>query len=138
MKWLWVLMYQLSKCISLLLIATPAYAFDEWDRRIAREPAEVGVASIYRDHRTSSGERFDGKALTCAHRTRPLCTALEEQRGVCPSRSYVTVRLAGKAVRCRVNDRGPYKAGRVIDLSSGSAAALGLTWGQGLARVTLD
>jgi len=131
-------MYQLSKCISLLLIATPAYAFDEWDKRIAKPPQEVGIASIYRDHRTSSGERFDGKALTCAHRTRPLCTAAEDQRGVCPSRSYVTVKLAGRAVRCRVNDRGPYKAGRVIDLSSGSAAALGLTWQRGLARVTLD
>lgn len=131
-------MYQLSKCISLLLIATPAYAFDEWDKRIAKPPQEVGVASIYRDHRTSSGERFDGKALTCAHRTRPLCTAAEELRGVCPSRSYVTVRLAGKAVRCRVSDRGPFIKGRIIDLTEATAKAIGLTWKIGIAKVTLD
>lgn len=131
-------MYQLSKCISLLLIATPAYAFDEWDKRIAKPPQEVGIASIYRDHRTSSGERFDGKALTCAHRTRPLCTAAEEQRGICPSRSYVTVRLAGKAVRCRVSDRGPFIKGRIIDLTEATAKAIGLTWKIGIAKVTLD
>jgi rare lipoprotein A len=128
-----------SRYISLLLIiTTPAHAFDEWDARIARLPEEIGIASIYNDHRTASGERFDAKALTCAHRSRPLCTASEDQRGICPSRSYVTVRLGRKAVRCRVNDRGPFLKGRVIDLTQGAANRLGLSSKQGLARVTLD
>lgn len=87
--------------------------------------AETGIASIYTDYRTASGERFDGKALTCAHRTRPLG-------------SYVTVRLGARAVQCRIIDRGPYVRGRIIDLTSGAARALGISWKQGLARVTVD
>lgn len=124
----------------LLILTNPVQAgFDDvWRQRIAREPEETGLASIYSDHRTSSGERFNGKALTCAHRTRPLCSAAEAQRGTCPARSMVTVRLAGKAVECRVNDRGPFVRGRVIDLSSAAARALGLSWKQGLGKVTLD
>lgn len=87
--------------------------------------AETGLASIYNDHRTASGERFDSKALACAHRTRPFG-------------SYVTVRLGARAIQCRVNDRGPYVRGRIIDLTSGAARALGLSWKQGLARVTVE
>lgn len=126
--------------IILLMLSSPVKAgFDDvWAQRIAREPEETGIASIYNDHRTSSGELFDGKALTCAHRSRPLCTASQDAAGICPSRSYIVVRLAGKAVRCRVNDRGPFVAGRVIDLSGGTARALGLTWREGVAKVTLD
>lgn len=126
--------------IVLLLLTNPVKAgFDDvWNQRIAREPDQTGIASIYSDRRVATGERFDGKALTCAHRTRPLCSLAQDQAGVCPSRSYITVRLAGKAVRCRVNDRGPWVAGRVIDLTTASASALGLSSKRGLARVTLD
>lgn len=122
------------------LLTNPVKAgFDDvWRDRVAREPSEVGIASIYADHRTATGERFDGKALTCAHRTRPLCTVAQDHQGICPSRSYITVRMAGKAVQCRVNDRGPNIKGRVIDLSSAAARALGLSWEQGVGRVTLD
>lgn len=126
------------KYLVILLLITPAYAFDAWDQRIARPPEEVGIASIYSDHRTASGELFDAGAITCAHNSRPMCTALEDAKGICPARSKVTVRLGRRAVECRVNDRGPHVKGRVIDLTSGAARLLGLSWKQGLARVTLD
>lgn len=130
----------INNILILLLLTNPAQAgFDDlWRQRIAREPQEIGVASIYRDHRTATGERFNEGMLTCAHQTRPLCSLSEAQRGICPARSMVTVRLAGKAVECRINDRGPFVRGRVIDLTQGAANRLGLTWKQGIARVTLD
>lgn len=132
----------LSKYISFLIVisaASPVKAgFDDvWQARVAKEPVEVGIASIYRDRKTASGERFDGKALTCAHRSRPLCTAAQARLGVCPARSFITVRHAGRTVECRVNDRGPYKAGRIIDLSGATAEALGLSWKKGLGKVEL-
>lgn len=126
--------------IVLLLLTNPVKAgFDDvWRERIAREPDQTGIASIYSDRRVATGERFDPAALTCAHRTRPLCTLAQDRAGVCPSRSYIVIRLEGKAVQCRVNDRGPHIAGRIIDLSSATARALGLSLKRGLARVTLD
>lgn len=68
--------------------------------------AESGLASYYggRDHR---GE------MTCAHRTRAMG-------------SMVTVTYAGHSIRCRVNDRGPFVHGRVIDVSTSAARALGM------------
>lgn len=126
------------KYLIILLIATPALAFDEWEARIARSPSEVGIASIYRDHRTTSGERFDASSMTCAHKSRPMCTASQDARGICPARSKVTVRLGRKAVECRINDRGPWIKGRVIDLTPATARALGLSWERGIAKVTLD
>lgn len=136
-------MYQLNKCTNvliLLILTNPVNAGsdDVWRERVAREPSEVGFASIYSDRQTATGERFDGKALTCAHRTRPLCSATADRLGICPSRSYVTVRMAGRAIQCRVNDRGPWVKGRVIDLTQGAAKLLGLTWEQGIGKVTLD
>lgn len=119
----------INNILIVCLLTNPVKAgFDDvWRDRIARGPSEVGIASIYA-----------GKALTCAHRTRPLCTVAQDRQGICPSRSYVTVRMAGKAVQCRVNDRGPNIKGRVIDLSGATARALGLSWDQGVGRVTLD
>lgn len=124
----------------IVLLTNPVNAgFDDvWRQRIARPPQEVGMASIYRDHRTASGDLFNGKALTCAHRTRPMCDLASFRKGICPTRSIVTVRHAGKAVECRVNDRGPYRAGRILDLSGASARALGLSWEQGVGKVELD
>lgn len=124
----------------IVLLTNPVNAgFDDiWRQRIARPPQEVGMASIYRDHRTASGDLFDGKALTCAHRTRPMCDLASFRKGICPARSIVTVRHAGKAVECRVNDRGPWKRGRILDVSSATADALGLTWRKGVGEVELD
>jgi rare lipoprotein A len=76
--------------------------------------SETGVASWYGipydGRHTSSGEIFDMHALTAAHRTLPFNTWLE-----------VTNLQNGKRVEVRVNDRGPFVGGRIIDLSMGAA-----------------
>jgi rare lipoprotein A len=77
-----------------------------------------GIASWYgrefAGHRTASGERFDPSEFTAAHRTLPF-----------GSRVRVT-NAAGESVVVRINDRGPFHGGRVIDLSQAAAAELGL------------
>lgn len=88
---------------------------------------QVGIASIYRDHRTASGERFRASALTAAHRTWPMGT-----------RVRVTNLGSGRTVIVRINDRGPYIRGRVIDLTPAAAAEVGLTARKGLVRVKLE
>jgi len=80
---------------------------------------ERGQASWYgpRFHgrRTASGERYDMHALTAAHKTLPFGTLVRV-------RSLVT----GREVEVRINDRGPFGAGRVIDVSRAAAEALGM------------
>jgi rare lipoprotein A len=86
-----------------------------------------GIASFYwQDQMTASGERFDKRALTAAHRTLPFGT-----------RVRVTHAASGRSVIVRINDRGPFKAGRVVDLSQAAAEQIGIT-GAGLARVKLE
>jgi rare lipoprotein A len=86
-----------------------------------------GIASIYTDHRTASGERFSRHALTAAHRHLPLgCTC------------KVTNLLNGKSCIVRINDRGPYIRGRIIDLTPAAAAQIGLGHKQGLAKVKVE
>jgi rare lipoprotein A (peptidoglycan hydrolase) len=63
---------------------------------------------------TASGEIFDQYAFTCAHRTLPFGT-------------WLRVTFRGRAVIVKVNDRGPFVQGRILDLSRGSAEAIGLT-----------
>lgn len=63
---------------------------------------------------TASGEIFNEHALTCAHKTLPFGT-------------WLKVTFRGKSVICRVNDRGPFVKGRMLDLSRGSAEAIGLS-----------
>ena len=76
-----------------------------------------GVASWYghdfHGHQTANGEIFDMNGLTAAHPTLPL-----------PSYLYVTNLRNGRTILVRLNDRGPYKPGRIIDLSRGAARAL--------------
>ncbi len=88
---------------------------------IEDEDAEVigsGVASWYgpkfAGRRTASGERFDPSEMTAAHRTLPFGTRVR------------VTNAAGKSVVVRINDRGPFHGGRVIDLSQAAAAELGL------------
>ncbi|MCC6781112.1 MAG: septal ring lytic transglycosylase RlpA family protein [Hyphomicrobiales bacterium] len=86
-----------------------------------------GLASFYRHHsRTASGEAFNERELTAAHRTLPFGT-----------RVRVTSLATGRSVTVRVNDRGPYVQGRVVDLSYSAAEALGMV-GRGVTRVKLD
>jgi rare lipoprotein A len=88
-----------------------------------------GMASFYgesfRGRQTASGERFDPDALTAAHRTLPFGTCL-----------HVENPENGRTVRVRVNDRGPYAHGRILDLSEGAARVLDLLR-EGVARVRL-
>ncbi|HMF06654.1 MAG TPA: septal ring lytic transglycosylase RlpA family protein [Methylocella sp.] len=75
-----------------------------------------GIASFYgnnTDHETASGQRFDENRLTCAHRSLPFGTKLRVTHG---ARSVVVT----------VNDRGPYIRGRILDLSTAAARAVGL------------
>jgi rare lipoprotein A len=90
---------------------------------------ESGEASWYggwhQGRPTSSGERFDERAMTAAHARLPL-----------GSRVRVTLRDTGRSVVVTINDRLPPKRWRVIDLSRGAAARLGMV-DQGLGDVTL-
>ena len=89
--------------------------------------ATSGWASYYRDGRvTASGERFAPLGLTAAHRTLPFGTKV-----------LVTNQKTGQSVVVRVNDRGPFVAGRSLDLSLGAARAIGLDH-QGIAQVTMQ
>ena len=86
-----------------------------------------GVASFYTEgQETASGEKFDTNDLTAAHPTLPFGTRLR-----------VTNVATGRSVTVRVNDRGPYVAGRVVDVSHSAANALGMVE-SGTAKVKLD
>jgi rare lipoprotein A len=91
---------------------------------------ELGLASYYarslQGRRTASGARYDGRAMTCAHRTHPFGTLLR-----------VTDVESGKSVTVKVTDRGPFAQGRVIDLSWAAARVLGILE-QGVARVKVE
>jgi rare lipoprotein A len=104
----------------LLLIAPPCAADSELQ----------GLASWYggkfHGRLTSSGEVFDTNEMTAAHRTLPFGTVLK-----------VTNLDNGKTAVVRINDRGPFVEGRIIDLSRAGAEAIGMV-GQGVARVSLE
>jgi rare lipoprotein A len=86
---------------------------------VTNKATELGIASWYgpgfHGKLTANGERYDQNGLTAAHRTLPLGT-------------WVNVRdlRTNRTVKVRVNDRGPYKKGRSIDLSYAAANALGI------------
>ncbi len=85
--------------------------------------AQTGIASIYSGGRTANGEHARASGLTAAHRTLPFGTMVR-----------VTNQRSGRSVVVRINDRGPFIRGRVIDLMPAAAHALGFS---GLAPVTL-
>jgi rare lipoprotein A len=87
--------------------------------------AQSGIASVYSEgSRTASGERLSPGALTAAHRSLPFGTMVR-----------VTNNHTGRSVVVRINDRGPFVRGRIIDLSPAAARALGFS---GLANVSVD
>ncbi len=81
-------------------------------------PYQQGRASYYADRlagrATATGEPYDPRAFTAAHRTLPFGTIVD------------VARADGRHVRVRINDRGPYARGRIIDLSYRAAAEIGL------------
>ena len=92
--------------------------------------AQTGLASWYGKsfHRrlTANGERFDMRAMTAAHRTLPFDTIVR-----------VTNLDNGRAVKVRINDRGPFVKGRIIDLSAKAARELDITE-YGVAKVRVE
>jgi rare lipoprotein A len=95
--------------------------------RQALQRAGEGLASFYgSDTQTASGERFNPRAMTAAHRTLPFGTKVR-----------VTNVRSGRTVTVRINDRGPFIPGRVIDVSQAAAEELGIV-GRGIAKVKLD
>lgn len=102
-------------------------------RRSSRPPAEIGwtqrgMATWYGSHggSTASGERMKPSAMTAAHRTLPFDT-----------RVRVTHAKTGRSVVVRINDRGPYGKGRIIDLSPAAAKRLGIV-DEGVAPVVIE
>lgn len=92
-----------------------------------RQIAMLGLASFYsEDRETASGERFDRHGLNAAHPSLPFGTRLR-----------VTNVRNGRSVVVRVNDRGPFAHGRIIDVTAAAAEALGMV-NIGVAKVTLD
>ena len=86
--------------------------------------AQSGIASVYGYGRTANGEHVSPGALTAAHRTLPFGTMVR-----------VTNKSTGRSVVVRINDRGPFVRGRIIDLTPAAARALGFS---GLANVEVD
>jgi rare lipoprotein A len=85
--------------------------------------AQSGVASVYSGQKTANGEYASAGGMTAAHRTLPFGTKVR-----------VTNQHTGRSVVVRINDRGPFVRGRVIDITPAAAHALGMS---GLAPVTL-
>ena len=86
--------------------------------------AQSGIASVYSEGPTATGERVVTSGMTAAHRTLPFGTMVR-----------VTNTSNGRSVVVRINDRGPFVKGRIIDLTPGAAQAIGCS---GLASVTVD
>lgn len=106
-----------AACVALFAFVAPSQAqpVPKSDNKV-----QNGMASWYgpgfHGKRTASGERFDTNEMTAAHRTLPFGTKVR-----------VVNKRNGKSVVVRINDRGPYAHGRVIDLSKASAQALGIS-----------
>lgn len=104
----------LTACVSVPRVDEPLAPAD------VEEPfVQVGIASWYgpkfHGRKTASGEVFNMHDYTAAHRTLPFGTVVR-----------VTYLKTGKSVVVRINDRGPWKRGRIIDLSYAAARAIGL------------
>lgn len=86
--------------------------------------AQEGIASVYSGERTANGEYASASGLTAAHRSLPFGTQVR-----------VTNHQTGRSVIVRINDRGPFVRGRIIDLTPAGARALGM---DGLAHVSVE
>jgi len=116
----------LTLALVALLLAAPLTALAKLDDDFSQK----GVASYYADsfhgRRTASGETYDKRDLSAAHKYLPL-----------GARVRVTRLSSGKSVVVTINDRGPFVKGRIIDLSRRAARELGILR-SGLAKVRVD
>jgi rare lipoprotein A len=108
-----------AACAAAFALPAPAQAF-----------TQSGIASYYgqghHGRRTASGERFNMHGMTAAHRSAAFGSHLR-----------VTNLANGRSVVVRVNDRGPFVRGRIVDVSVGAARQIGLH-GRGVGRVRVD
>ncbi len=110
-----------------VIVAIAACHHATTTQRTTTGNVQRGIASWYGEAQmTASGERFDPRGMTAAHRTLPLGT-----------RVRVTNTRNGRSVIVRINDRGPYGKGRIIDLSEAAAKQLDMI-DAGVAPVTLE
>jgi len=112
-------------------VSSPRFTMDKpAPNESASMTEEEGVASYYAEEfngrKTSNGEVYDMNAFTAAHRTLPF-----------NSKVRVTNTLTGKSIIVRINDRGPFKDNRIIDLSLAGAKSLEMI-GSGTAPVRLE
>jgi rare lipoprotein A len=119
-------MQKINRMFALCMLALPVFA----QAGDSRSPIGEGMASYYgaefAGSRTANGERFDPNGLTAAHRTLAF-----------HSRVAVTNLSNGKEVIVRINDRGPWGRGRIIDISHAAAREIGMHR-SGTARVRLE
>ena len=118
-----------------LLFAVTANASTAGDWRDAKASANTprtfsGVASFYGNvdepkRETASGQRFSEDAMTAAHRTLPFGTRLK-------------VTHNGRSVVVTINDRGPFVKGRVLDLTTSAARAIGITNENGIGQIVAE
>jgi rare lipoprotein A len=109
-----------------ILAFTPLNSVASSDRSSGLKGTASYYGGKFHGRRTASGERFNQEALTAAHKTLPLGTKVR----------VINVRT-GDSVEVRINDRGPYHGGRIIDLSKGAARELGML-PAGTAKVRLE
>jgi len=107
---------------ALIRAATDSRSFRDGQNAISSDV--LGLASVYTNRATASGESMNPAALTAAHRTLPFGTTVT-----------VTNRQNGRSTMVRINDRGPFVKGRVIDLSPAAARELDV---DGVAPVSLS
>lgn len=119
-----------GRCGLLILTISFIFHFSSYHAPQLHAQTQTGVASFYAKRatgsRTASGELLHHDSLTCAHRTHPFGTRLR-----------VTNMENNEQVIVRVNDRGPFVRGRIIDLSWGAAKEIGMI-ARGLAKVNVE
>jgi rare lipoprotein A len=116
----------LTAGILAILVIFPLASVASSDRSHSLQGTASYYGKKFHGRKTASGERFNMNALTAAHKTLPLGT-----------RVRVTNLRNGESVDVKINDRGPYVKGRIIDLSKGAAREIGML-NAGTAKVKVE
>ncbi|QHT70201.1 septal ring lytic transglycosylase RlpA family protein [Rhodocytophaga rosea] len=121
---------KLSQNISFICVCLIIISFSCKSVSTSKLSSQTGIASFYSNkfngNKTASGEIYRKSRLTAAHKTLPFGTQVK-----------VTNLTNNLSVTVRINDRGPFAKGRIIDLSRGAAKKLGMIK-QGVARVKIE